>query len=239
MLRFILSLLLLSSSLQGLMFPGVAAVGIIGSADGPSAVFVASDLATNAPVFMVSPIDDSTFGRINGSSWKPGCPVAIADLRLLAVSHVDFDGRVRKGELICHRLVADELCAIFEELFEAGFPIASLMLIDDYGADDLLSMDANNSSSFNYRTISGSASLSRHAYGLAVDINPVQNPYVEGGGEYVSPEAGRAYLDRGDVRPGMVVPGNAAHKAFKSRGWTWGGDWKYQIDYQHFQKTVK
>ena len=190
------------------------------------------------PVFYVSVVGDADFERINGNSWKPGCPVEVGDLRILSLTYVDFDGRSHVGEMICHRLVADELADIFRELFELGFPIEKIRLIDEYGSDDLLSMEDNNTSAFNYRTISGSANLSKHAYGLAVDINPVQNPYTEDGGEYVSPEAGHDYLDRGNSRPGMITRGDAVYNAFVSRGWFWGGDWKYQIDYQHFQKDI-
>ena len=191
------------------------------------------------PAFSVSPVEGGVYEKISGISWKPGCPVPIEDLRLVNVVYADFDRRVKTGELICHYLVADELCEIFSEIYEAGFPIARVSLIDEYGGDDLLSMEDNNTSAFNYRTVSGSASLSRHAYGLAIDINPVQNPYVEEQIGYVSPEAGRGYLDRNDIRPGMITRGDKIYTAFVSRGWTWGGDWRYQIDYQHFQKSVE
>ena len=190
------------------------------------------------PAFTVSIVDDAFIERIAGVSWKPGCPVPIEDLRLLRVAYADFGQRVKAGELICHYLVADELAEIFAELYEAGFPIERIRLIDEYNADDLLSMDDNNSSAFNFRTVEGSSTLSKHAYGLAVDINPVQNPYTENNGAYVSPESGREFLNRGDIRPGMIVRGDVVYEAFTSRGWTWGGDWKYQIDYQHFQKDV-
>jgi len=190
------------------------------------------------PVFSISYIDEITFDRINGLTWRPGCPVAVDDLRLLRLTYVDFDMNVQEGELICHRLFAEELTEIFSELYEAGFPIGGIRLIDEFGADDGLSMQANNCSAFNYRTVGGSQNLSRHAYGAAVDLNPVQNPYTDNRGAYVSPEAGREYLDRGDIRPGMITPGGVAHRAFTSRGWTWGGDWIYQIDYHHFQKPL-
>ncbi|MDR3121428.1 MAG: M15 family metallopeptidase [Clostridiales bacterium] len=191
-----------------------------------------------SPVFRVAEIDAAARARIEGVSWKAGCPVPLADLRLVTVTYADFERRIHTGELVAHKKVADELADIFRELYEAGFPIERVELVDNYGGDDRLSMGANNTSAFNYRTVSGSANLSKHAYGLAIDINPIQNPYTEGRGSYVSPPEGRAYLDRGDVRPGMVVPGGAAHAAFTSRGWFWGGNWKTTIDYQHFQKVV-
>ena len=186
--------------------------------------------------FSVSQIPDEALEDIVGVSWKEGCPVAISDLRLVKVAFVDFGGVARSGELVAHKAVAEELADIFRDLFVAGFPIERVELIDRYGADDGLSMEANNSSAFNYRTVAGTSSLSMHAYGLAVDINPAQNPYISRGN--VSPEAARAYLDRSDARPGMVLRGGAAHEAFTSRGWTWGGDWTSPVDYQHFQKNV-
>jgi len=192
----------------------------------------------NQPAFGASRLGGRDLERIAGVSWRDGCPVPTDDLRILNVTYVGFDGRRRAGELVCHYQVAGDLLEIFKELYEAEFPIGRVRLVDEYGADDVLSMDDNNTSAFNYRKISGSAKLSRHAYGLAIDINPVQNPYVESAGDIVQPEAGRAYLDRGNARPGMIVPGNPAHKAFISRGWTWGGDWKNQKDYQHFQKDI-
>jgi hypothetical protein len=186
--------------------------------------------------FSVSEIAGDVLESIVGVSWKEGCPVEIGDLRLVTVAFVNFEGCVRGGELVAHKAVADELADIFRELFVIGFPIERVELIDRYEADDHLSMDANNSSAFNYRTVDGSSSLSMHAYGLAVDINPVQNPYVSRG--RVSPEAGREYASRSDARPGMVARGDAVYKAFTSRGWTWGGDWSNSSDYQHFQKMV-
>jgi hypothetical protein len=186
-------------------------------------------------VFKAEAIPDDVRGRITGVSWKEGCPVPIGDLRLVTVTYAGFDGDSRTGELIMHKNAADEIVGIFKELYDARFPIERIELVDSYGADDSLSMAANNTSAFCYRTVSGSQSLSKHAYGYAIDINPVQNPYVYG--SYVSPEAGREYTDRSDVRPGMIVEGDAAHRAFASRGWTWGGDWRNTIDYQHFQKS--
>jgi hypothetical protein len=189
-------------------------------------------------VFKAEIVPDSVRDRIAGVSWKEGCPVPIEDLRYITVSYVDFGQTPRYGELIMHKSVAGEIVDIFKEIYDARFPIARMELVDGFGADDALSMEANNTSAFNYRTVSGTASLSKHAYGLAIDINAVQNPYVVKADGYVSPAAGREYADRAAARPGMILPGDPVHAAFKSRGWTWGGDWKYTIDYQHFQKDM-
>ena len=189
-------------------------------------------------VFRVDPIDAQTRSLINGFSWKEGCPVPIDDLRLITVTCVDFEQKPFLGQLIMHKKLADEILEIFREIYDERFPIERMVLVDEYDADDTLSMEDNNSSAFNYRVVDGSTSLSKHAYGFAVDINPVQNPYIIKKRGYISPSGGRAYTDRADLRPGMIVEGNVVHRAFKSRGWTWGGDWVNQIDYQHFQKEV-
>jgi hypothetical protein len=126
---------------------------------------------------------------------------------------------------------------IFKELFEARFPIEKIRLIDEYEANDNKSMADNNTSSFCFREIDGKpGKLSKHSYGVAIDINPVQNPYVYM--DKVSPEAGREYLDRSKVTKGMIVKDDVCYKAFINRGWTWGGDWKNEKDYQHFQKSL-
>ena len=188
-------------------------------------------------VFRAEPVDEKTRLIITGSSWDEGCPVPIIDLRLITVTCVDFDQKPYLGQMILHKNLADEVLEIFQEIYDARFPIQRMRLIDEYGADDTLSMEDNNTSAFNYRLVEGSANLSKHAYGYALDINPVQNPYILRGRDYVSPGEGRAYTDRTDIRPGMITDGDVVHRAFKSRGWTWGGDWINTIDYQHFQKT--
>lgn len=240
---YLLTLITLVSSVDrivpGLTAPGFAAPGFA-APDMIAPDMTAPGLnAITEPVFEAENIGAADFARIEGVSWKLGCPVPVDDLRLLKLTYLGFDGRVRVGELICHRLVAGDLTEIFRELYEMEFPIGQIRLVDEYGANDTLSMEDNNTSAFNYRVVDGTSNLSKHAYGLAVDINPVQNPYIEGGGAYVSPDAGREYLDRGNVRPGMITRGDDVYNAFVSRGWIWGGGWRTPIDYQHFQKNVK
>ena len=190
-------------------------------------------------VFRAELIDASTREIITGVSWKEGCPVPIADLRLITVTYIDFALQPHLGQLIMHKNLAEEILAIFKEIYNARFPIERMELVDIYGADDKSSMESNNTSAFNYRVVEGSANLSKHAFGCALDINPIQNPYVLRGRDYVSPDAGRAYIDRNNVRPGMITEDDVVHRAFKSRGWTWGGDWINTIDYQHFQKEIE
>ena len=152
------------------------------------------------------------------------------------------NGRVRKGEMVCNKTVADDLVAIFKELYKAKYPIASIRLVDDFGADDQRSMEANNTSCFNYRVVEGSSSLSKHAYGLAMDVNPYYNPYVvfgkgEGGSDYVSPPGSDAYADRSASFAYKIDENDLCYRLFKEHGFTWGGDWNSCKDYQHFQKT--
>jgi hypothetical protein len=190
-----------------------------------------------SPSFIVQPIDEQIEQRISGVSWRQGSPVSLDDLSYVQVAYWGFDYKEHMGELIVHKAVAQEIAEIFEELYEAKFPIEKITLIDEYGADDTRSMEDNNTSSFNFREVEGKpGKLSKHAYGLAIDINPVQNPYVYK--EEISPENGKTYTERADARKGMIEKGDACYTAFTSRGWTWGGDWKYEKDYQHFQKDI-
>ena len=157
-----------------------------------------------------------------------------ASLRYLRVRHVDFDGREQTGEMVCHRDIAEDLLFIFKALYEARYPIASIRLIDDFGASDEASMTANNTSCFNYRSIAGRTALSRHALGMAVDINPLQNPYVRE--EVIRPAAGRPYADRAQSFAHKIDRDDLCYKLFRSRGFSWGGAWRSAKDYQHFEK---
>lgn len=176
----------------------------------------------------VSPV---TAARL-GSSHRAGCPTAVADLRLLRVTHLGLDGQARTGELVVHRAQAANVVEVFRRLHAARFPVQRMVTVDRYGGDDDASMAANNTSAYNCRTTTGGSSWSEHAYGTALDVNPVQNPYVRG--TTVEPAAGRAYLDRSDVRPGMVTANDVVVRAFAAAGWGWGGDFRTLKDYQHF-----
>ena len=167
-------------------------------------------------------------------SWRdlPSCPRFEA-LRWLRLRHIGFDGAPHAGELIVHAELAAEVVEIFEQIFAAGFPIASMQRIDLFHADDNASMIANNTSAFNFRVVEGTSQLSMHALGRAIDINPVQNPWLRSG--RVDPADGRAYLDRTNVRPGMIVRPGPVIDAFTRAGWDWGGDLA-QADFHHFSK---
>ncbi len=174
--------------------------------------------------------------RMRGSSHRAGCPVPLDRLRLVELSYVGFDGRPATGEMVVAAGVVDDVVAIFREVYEARFPIRRMELVDEYGGDDDRSMAANNSSAYNCRFVAGTDRFSDHARGRAIDVNPVQNPYLTGG--EVLPPAGSTFagVDRtpgAQPEPGAVRAGDVVVRAFTSRGWTWGGTWS-EPDYQHF-----
>ncbi|GAA3243167.1 M15 family metallopeptidase [Dactylosporangium siamense] len=173
--------------------------------------------------------------RMTGVSWRPGCPVGLDDLRLLRLSYVDFDGTAKVGELVVHRAIADATVRVFAKLYAARFPIRGMQAIEAYDGSDDASMAADNTSAFNCRNVPNTKHWSNHAYGRAIDINTVENPYLPG--KQIMPPAGKDYLDRRTVRPGMIVAGDAVVTAFKAEGFTWGGSWRTGVDYQHFEKT--
>ena len=179
-------------------------------------------------------ITNEIFNRINGLSYGEDCNVPLEDLRYLVVPFFNFDNECEIGEIICNRLIANDLIYIFKILFEAKYQIERIRLIDEYGADDNLSMINNNSTSCNYRKIVGSNKLSKHAHGLAIDINPLYNPYVRG--DVVLPAEGRLYVDRNKPFLHKIDKNDLCYKLFVSRGFTWGGDWTDRKDYQHFEK---
>jgi hypothetical protein len=179
---------------------------------------------------------------VDGGFWRPGCPVALSELRLLTVTHWGFDGRPHTGQLVVNRDVAAPLATVFERLYELRFPIRHMRLGDLYGPKRAWPKDGDVSGSFHCRQAvpspctggSGSGSWSNHAYGNAVDLNPRENPYV-GCGRSRNPTRAR-YLDRSRLREGMVTP--AVVRAFRSIGWGWGGDWTGRTkDYMHFSTT--
>lgn len=170
-------------------------------------------------------------GGPDESSWRAGCPVPLSDLRYLTLTYRGFDGTDHTGELVVAASVTDAVVATFRQLYADGYPIASMRLVDDFGGDDDASMAANNTSAFNCRPVTGGGGFSEHSYGTAIDVNPVQNPYVSGSS--VLPPAGQAYADR-PQSPGVIHDGDAVVTAFATHGFTWGGDWHSPIDYQHF-----
>jgi D-alanyl-D-alanine carboxypeptidase-like protein len=197
-------------------------------------------VAASAPPYRssVRPLPASIRVLMRGSSWRPGCPVGFAKLRLVGVTFWGFDRQAHHGRLVVHRTVARDVARLFGTIYAARFPIRKIRLVDRYGADDKRSMRDDNTSAFNCRYRNGvCCTWSMHAFGKAIDINPVENPELWSGG--VSPPNGAAYADRSQKRRGMIFHGDAVWKAFHAMGWGWGGDWSWPIDYQHFSTNGK
>lgn len=171
---------------------------------------------------------------MTGMTWRSGCPVPLSDLRAVTLTYVDFTGEPRDGTLVVRSSVVGDVTAVFGKLHAERFPIRTMVPIEAYGGSDDASMAADNTSAFNCRTVAGSSTWSRHAYGTAIDINPVENPYVSGSS--VSPPAGASYLNRSSYRPGMLVTSSTAVREFEARGWQWGGRWTSAKDYQHVDR---
>lgn len=185
-------------------------------------------------LFISKSIPDELKLRMQGKSMKDNARIGYDNLRYLTVFHYDFEGNIKQGELVCNQDIAHDLLCVFRDLFSEAYPIHSIRLVDDFDASDELSMQANNTSCFNYRTVPGTTSLSRHAFGRAIDINPLQNPYVRGSKVY--PATATDYVDRTKDFPHKIDANDFCKKVFTSYGFIWGGDWRGSKDYQHFEK---
>ncbi len=197
---------------------------------------VSAQKTTENEAFRSRPVPDSVFAFMQGRSYPKGCTVKRSDLRYVEVLHYDAEGRVRHGELVCHRDIAADLVSIFRELYRAHYPIERMRLVDRYGADDERSMTANNTSAFNYRRIAGTTRLSKHSQGRAIDINPLYNPMVARQGTVVQPRAGRQWANRSRRSPYRITQGDLLYRLFRQHGFSWGGSWRSKKDYQHFEK---
>ena len=188
--------------------------------------------------FCQEEITDAVFSRMMGKSYKEECTTPREELRYLRVLHYNKVGEELQGELVCHKDIANDLLAIFRELYQAKYPIERMVLIDEYDADDEASMRANNTSAFNFRKASGMRTLSKHSTGMAIDINPLYNPLVKHreGRTRVYPSNATPYIDRSQDFPYKIVKGDLCYRLFKKYGFSWGGDWKSSKDYQHFEK---
>jgi len=189
-------------------------------------------------LFYFEEISEEVKERITGKSYGESCNIPYEDLRYIHVLHIGFDQKTHIGELIVNAKVAEDIVEIFKELYEKAYPIERMVLVDEYDADDISSMTANNTSAFNYRVVDRSTRLSLHSYGLAIDINPLYNPYVRviDGETVILPESGSEYADRSSDSPHLIDSTDACYLAFIKRGFTWGGEWVNSKDYQHFQK---
>ena len=203
-----------------------------------SAGIVREELADR--LFYAAGIDEAVLGRINGKSYTPNETVLPADLSYLRMLYFGPDQNTYVGEMIVNQAIEADILEIFQTLYENRYPIERMVLVDDYDADDEASMQANNTSAFNYRTIAGSSRLSNHSYGMAVDVNPKYNPYVKtdlNGGIACQPKGSEAYADRGGDFLYKIDEQDLAYKLFTDAGFTWGGSWDSVKDYQHFEKT--
>ena len=191
--------------------------------------------------FYYEPLSDEIKERITGISYpESGCTVPYEDLHYVRLLYVDFNGETQTGELICNKAIAQDMVEIFYELYLNDYRIERIRLIDEYGGDDTLSMEDNNTSCFNYRLVDGTDSLSKHALGCAIDINPFYNPYVvfnrpTQGETYISPKGSEIYADRSRSFPYKIDENDLCYRLFTAHGFTWGGNWNSSKDYQHFQ----
>lgn len=192
--------------------------------------------------YSISSIDRHIKDRmIKGGSWHKGCPVSLRDLRYIHITYRDFKGVDRTGELIMHREVAKDIARIFRRLYEIGYPVRQMRLVSDFGGNDWRSIEADNTSAFNCRKATGSKQWSKHAYGRAIDLNPIENPYISRSG-HIAHKASLKYrrrVHRGRSTPSdkaLLVESDRAVEIFKGYGWKWGGNWSGTKDYQHFFK---
>lgn len=201
------------------------------------------DLSTSLRItysegFYFEPISDEVRKRITGKSYPENCDYSLDNLRYVKVKYYDFDNNIKEGELIVNSKIALDIVEIFKELFDAGYQIEKIKLIDEYDANDDKSMADNNSSAFCYRVVDGTNTLSDHSYGMAIDINPLYNPYVrtEYGDRNILPVNAAEYADRTKDFEHKIEKGDVCYKAFIKRGFKWGGEWEGTVDYQHFYK---
>jgi hypothetical protein len=178
------------------------------------------------------PLTAAERAAMTGVSWHPGCPVPLDDLRVVRLTFRDFVGVRRTGRLVVNADVVEDVRAIFGRLYELDFPIRRMRPVDAYGGDDFTSIEADNTSAFNCRAATGSDEWSHHAYGVAIDLNPLENPYVLGG-RTIHP-ASEPFLERTRPAPGVLLADGDAVAAFEDAGWHWGGRWDEPVDYQHF-----
>ncbi len=183
-------------------------------------------------------IPDTIFTLMQGKSFKPDCTIPRSDLRYLLCLHRDIDGRTIVGEMVVNRKISSTVLNILHQLYSANYPIERMRLVDYWDADDEMSMRDNNSSSFNFRFISHTTTVSKHGKGVAIDINPLYNPYhktLADGTEVVEPATGAPYLDRSKSFPYKIEKGDLCYTLFTENGFEWGGEWTTVKDYQHFE----
>lgn len=188
--------------------------------------------------FAAEPIPDKVWQRMQGKTYKENPNIQRDDLRYIRVLHIDHDKIIHIGEMVCNKIIADKLVSIFRHLYEAKYPIQRMQLPDEFEADDEKQMRANNTSCFCYRAIAGSKKLSKHSLGLAIDINPLYNPFYHDradGTRIIKPTTAGDYCNRSKKFPYKIEKNDLCYKLFISNGFKWGGSWKTRKDFQHFE----
>ena len=189
----------------------------------------------------IAPVNKTVKARmLKGYSWHKGCPVHYRDLRYVTMTYLDFAGKERTGEMIVHKAVAKEVTEIFEKLYNARYPIRQMRLVSGFGGSDWKSIDADNTSAFNCRNATGSKKWSKHSYGRAIDLNPLENPYISHNG-HIAHKASQKFRKRqhqnnSAADRAVLLQDDPAVQIFKAHGWMWGGDWKGVKDFQHFSR---
>jgi len=209
-------------------------------------IFLIYPLVANDYSAQISPITKEVKTRmLKGNAWRKGCPVGLEDLRYVRVHHWDFKGKSKTGELVIHKDVAQSVVSIFEELYAIKYPVRQMRLVSDFNGNDWQSIEADNTSAHNCRSLTGSSKKwSNHAYGMAIDLNPIENPYISRTG-HIAHKASLQYrkrvhiLSRGRADKAVALKDDKVVQIFKKYGWKWGGDWKGMKDYQHFSFREK
>jgi len=194
--------------------------------------------AVPAPRFEVrqTPLPDALRGQMEQTSWRPGCPTPMDALRLVEVVHWTFEeGQTARGQLVVHHRAVEPITDAFRAAFDEGFPIRSVRPVSEFGGSDAASMAADNTSAFNCRKVKGTSAWSERSTGRAIDVNPRENPWARGG--KVDPPEGAPFVDRAEVRPGMLTADSAMTRSMLASGWGWGGQWSSLKDWQHFSES--
>lgn len=232
---FLLTIVLVGCSTSSPRTTGADRTGTIGPGPSPPA---AAASAASLTRWGIHPIGADLREELTDRNWHPGCPVGLEDLRAVTVRYVDFHGEVRSGPVIVARSVAADVLWVFHRLFSHGFPIKHVAIPRAWHPTRASDFETTRSvtAGFNCRPVTEGTAYSQHSYGWAIDINPLQNPYVRGDGSVLR-RAARAYLDRSQDLPGMIHPGDVVIRSFARIGWSWGGEWHTEKDYMHFSLT--
>lgn len=211
----------------------------------PGTVIDEASISDSSAYFKIYEINegDDIYNRINGKSYRQNNNISLSDLRYLKLLYYDFNNQIKVGEIIVNKSIADSTLSVFKDLFAEKYQIHSVELVDNYwtgdgASTDIASQAADNTSAFNYRMTTSGKKLSNHALGKAIDINPLENPYIitENGVQHCDIDASAPYFDRASGLPHMILKGDACESVFEKYGFKWGGDWTNPVDYQHFEK---